>query len=172
MQIINIIKTLNATLNLTTIINVFDKDILNEIIFSYGYLEDNFNRDISDNENPFKTSDIATMNRWEKVNRQKRFTENDYSETLNDTSDSMDISKRCLCPWKTAWHFDRRRTPAFLPKAVCGNKCNFNFTNTTLSYLLDMLTTCEPFTRGIVYDFIIYTFTCTACFFLSQFFFT
>jgi hypothetical protein len=155
-MILEIINTLNATLNLTVVMNKYligNMDILKDILQEQLLFEKRIGND-SEGFNSLKdpmiqVSDIFKTNTQDRVKRQKRYT---HFSDMPYNSDITDISKRCLCPWETKWTFDSRRTPVFVAKAICGNKCNLNFTSTQLSYLSDVLTSCEPFTRGILYN--------------------
>ncbi|XP_060581629.1 uncharacterized protein LOC132738181 [Ruditapes philippinarum] len=154
-MVLEIINTLNANLNLTFVMKRYlvgnmdilkDTSILQEqLVFEKGIGNDS-DSVISFNDYVVQTSNIIKTDTQDTIKRKKRFT---HFSDMSNNSDITDISKRCLCPWKTKWNYDSRRTPVFIAKAICGNKCNFNFTSTQLSYLSDVLTSCEPFTRDI-----------------------
>jgi hypothetical protein len=157
-MVLEIINTLNANLNLTFVMKRYlvgnieilkNTSILREqLVFEKGIGNDS-DGVISFNDYVAQTSNIIKTDTLDTIKRKKRFA---HFSDMSNTSDIKDISKRCLCPWKTKWNYDRRRTPVFIAKAICGKKCNFNFTSSQLSYLSDVLTSCEPFTRGILYN--------------------
>jgi hypothetical protein len=154
-MVLELINTLNANLNLTFVMKSYlvgSMDILKntsilqeQLVFEKGKGNDS-NSVILFNDSVVQTSNIIKTDTQDTIKRKKRFT---HFSDMSHKSDITDKSKRCLCPWKTKWNYDSRRTPVFIAKAICSNKCNFNFTSTQLSYLSDVLTSCEPFTRGI-----------------------
>ncbi|XP_045165779.1 uncharacterized protein LOC123529495 [Mercenaria mercenaria] len=141
--LLTLYEMLYATQNYNDIVGYTDiknENILKKQLLSEKEMVDKFRSSVLMNHLTYNLFDFINKSNQEISLRQKR---------LARPLISWDISKRCLCPWTSTWDYDNSRNPAFIARARCGKKCNFNFTNSNLSQISSILTSCEPFTTDI-----------------------